>query len=294
MSAVCPRVARQAGLPRALSISSRLRFLRGLLILGTLAAPASLLTVPGQEPPGEGVAKAPEVAEFPCPFCRLGLPREDFCPRCGRLSRLVATSTEHRFWGDAAYVIPFPPLESPPEINAEVSSEGLVRESVVFASGDRYELKREKNRIVVQGRVGLVGEGEEVDYGAEITDVLDDSGVLSSRSILGKVNGKPDTYLYRRLDYEYDGGGRLDRIRFKTWFYRDSSDWKKKPPAWLRHSMGEIALRRENGLLERIETKFREGKRSLRGEPEYAAPELLSEVVNRIGDKVDRVRESHP
>ena len=225
-----------------------------------------------------------------CAFCRAPLSSTDFCSHCGRLSRIVSTSSEHRFWADAPYVLAFPPLDNTPEIQSDFSENGLVHESVRYSSGDRYELKMEKKGPVVHGRVGWMQGGKETDYSADIEEVLDGSRRLSSRQVIGKVKADPDVYLYRKLDYRYSENGLLDRIEFKSWFYRGSSDWKKSPAAWLRHSAGEILMRRDStGVLTKIETTLQDGKRSLRGEPEYDEPHVHVELVTRNGDHVDRV-----
>jgi len=265
------------------------------LALGTVlvAPPPQMASAQSESEPA--TASAPATEAPPCAFCRAPDSGQDFCPRCGRLSRLAATSSEHRFWADVPYVLEFPPFDSAPEIESEFSELGLVHESVRFASGDRYELKKEKKGPVVNGRVGWMRGGKETGYSAEMEDVVDASQRLTLRQVLGKLEGDPDMYLYRRLEYRYTPDGHLDCIEFKTWFYRGSSDWKKSPAAWLRHNLGEIVLRHDaKGAVTRIETTLRDGKRSLRGEPEYGGPRVLVELVVRGGDRVNRVIRSQP
>ena len=49
-------------------------------------------------------------------------------------------------------------------------------------------------------------------------------------------------------------------------------------------------MRRDaTGVLTKIETTLQDGKRSLRGEPEYDEPRVHVELVTRNGDHVDRV-----
>jgi hypothetical protein len=265
--------------------------IRGLALGAVLVAPPQAVSAQSEPQPAPSSAPVNEAA--PCAFCRAPDSGQDFCPRCGRLSRLASTSSEHRFWADAPYVLGFPPFDSAPEIQSEFSALGLVHESVRFASGDRYDLKMERKVSVVHGRVGWMRGGKETDYSAEMEDVLDASQRLASRQVVGRLQGDPDMYLYRKLDYRYTPDGHLDRIEFKTWFYRGSSDWKKSPAAWLRHNSGEIVLRHDaNGAVTRIETTLRDGKRSLRGEPEYGGPRVLVELVIRGGDRVDRVTRS--
>ena len=253
---------------------------------------AAVLLVTGQSAQEAATAGATEKSQATvtiCAFCRAPISGADFCPRCGRLARIVSTSSEHRFWNDVPYVLAFPPQGNAPEIETEFSPQGLVHESVRYASGDRYEMKVEKKGPVISGKVGWLKGGKETDYSAEMEDGFDPDGHLVTRQVTGKLNGSPDMFLYRRLDYKY-AGGRLDRIEFTTSFYRGPSDWKKSPAAWLRHSAGEIELQRDGeGALIKIETTVRDGKRSLRGEPEYGERHLLVEFVVRDGGQVARV-----
>jgi len=246
-----------------------------------------------EEPSTPEAVKEAQAAATVCPFCRAPLAGGDFCPRCGRLSEIVSTSSEHRFWADVPYVLAFPPQGNVPEIRSELATQGLLRESVQYASGDRYDLRMEKNGPVINGRVGWMKGGKETAYAAEMQDTFDSSQRLASRQVMGRLKGNPETYLYRKLDYKHLEDGRLDRIQFVTSFYRGSSDWKRSPAAWLRHSAGEIVLRRDNnGVLTKIETRLREGKRSLRGEPEYGEPHLRVELVAREGNQITRVTQA--
>jgi hypothetical protein len=255
----------------------------------SVPAPAAESAKPESPPP------APAPAPAICPFCRSPLAGADFCRRCGRLAQVGPPSSEARFWADAPYVLAFPPQENAPEIRSEFTAQGLARESVRYPSGDRYDLKMAKNGAAIEGKVGWLKGGKETDYSAEMEDTLDDSQRLVSRQVTGKLKADPDMYLYRKLDYRYRKDGRLDRIEFSTSFYRGASDWRKSPAAWLRHSAGEIVLRRDDGgTLTQIETSIREGKRSLRGEPEYGEPRLRVELVTREADQVTGVSIAQP
>jgi len=242
----------------------------------------------GEEAPSEPTPGAP-AAEWNCPFCTSPNTGDDFCGRCGRLAFITDTSSAHRFWGDLSYIIAYPPLDAVPVINAETSPAGLVRELVQFPSGDRYELKSHRKGLLATGKVGNAGSNKEMAYSAEIIETLGEGDRLMARQVLGSVRGDPDLYLHRAFAYRYDTGGLLERIEFKAWFYRNSSDWKNRPSVWVRHNVGEILIRREDGRLSRIETTLREGKRSLRGEPEYGAQRTLSELVTRSNERIDRV-----
>jgi len=263
---------------------------------GTLATAVLLLTAaaglaqeagPPASHPDAGAAGA--TGSITCPYCRGSHDSDDFCPRCGRLSGMESTAAERRFWGDAPYVLAFPPRESPPSIAAELSENGLVKETVTYLSGDRYTMTMGKRGPEVEGRVNYGRTAQESDLRAKISDSIEDGGLVA-REIRGRISGDPDHYLYRKLDYVYSADGRLDAIRFGTWFYADESDRGKKPGAWLRHAMGEIVLVREESRLVRIETTYREGRRSLRGEPEYADPVVTVESVRRSASgAIDRL-----
>lgn len=283
----------------------------GALMLMMLAAPPAS----PQEPPApvadpsSGPADAPpaplEAASTPaetapapaslCPYCRATLPAADFCSHCGRFSPDGPDQSGRRFWADVPYVLAFPPQENAPEVRSGIEGGRWVGESVRYASGDRYEMRLKKERAEIAGRVGGMKGGKESDFTAEMEDTFDAAGRLASRQVTGRVKNESDLYLYRKLEYRYRGDGRLERIEFVTSFYRTSSDWKKSPAAWLRHSVGEIVLRRDPlGAPDRIETTVREGRRSLRGEPEYAEPRLRVEMVTRDGPRITGIAPPQP
>lgn len=272
------------------AIASR-RLVPGLiaavLVLTAVAAPPLVAASKGKSL--DSLAPQPGPSDASCAFCRAAETLEDFCPHCGRLSRIGELSSDHRSWIDVPYVVTFPMFDTTPTIVAEFSAQGVSRESVVFASGDRYDMQMEKKGPVVHGKVGVAGRGREMGYSATIEDKLDDKLRIATRQVVGRIQGDPDRYLYRTLDYKYSPDDRLDRIEFKTWYYRGSSDWKKRPSAWVGHSLGEIVLRRQDGVLTAIETKVREGGRSLRGETEYGEPRLMTEAVTRAKDRIDRI-----
>lgn len=252
-------------------------FLVPILAVALLLAAAAL----AREPAAPGTAAENPAPGAACPFCLERFSGNDFCPRCGRFAA-AAAAADQRFWGDIPYVLAFPPQENSPEIQSEITDKGLVRESVRYASGDRYDLEAKKSGTLIRGRVGWLTGGKETEYTAEMVDGWDASRRLVSREITGKLDAHPDMYLHRKLEYRYREDGRLEGIKFFTSLYRDGSAWKKSPASWLRHSRGEISFARdEQGSLVRIETTLQEGKRSLRGEPEYASPTQRVDVVTR-------------
>jgi hypothetical protein len=287
----------------------------GVALLVALAAPPAFPRETTQEPPAPSepapaeaqAAPAPPAApaDAPaaptpvpaalCPYCRAPLPAADVCPHCGRFSPGAPDTSVGRSWIDAPYVLTFPPLENPPEIQSVMEAGRWVGESVHYASGDRYDLKQRKEGAEIAGRVGGMKGGKETDYTATMRDTLDGAGRLATRQVNGRVEGDPDLYLCRKLEYHYRDDGRLERIEFVTSFYRGSSDWKKSPAAWLRHSVGEIVLLRDaDGTPTRIETAVREGRRSLRGEPEYAEPRHRAEIVARDGETITGITLAQP
>jgi hypothetical protein len=259
------------------------------------SAPPEVLPASIEQPSAPTDAPPAPAPAALCPYCRAPLPAADFCAHCGRFSPGGPDASGRRFWADAPYVLTFPPLENPPEVRSETDGGRWVGESVRYASGDRYDLRQKKDDAEITGRVGGMQGGKESDFTAEMQDTFDAAGRLASRQVTGRVKNDSDLYLYRKLDYRYRGDGRLERIEFVTSFYRGSSDWRKSPAAWLRHSVGEIVLRRDGqGAPARIETTVREGRRSLRGEPEYAEPRLRVEVVTRDGDRITGIALAQP
>jgi hypothetical protein len=198
-------------------------------------------------------------------------------------------ATESRFWGDVPYVIPFPPRDSMPTIVSELAEKGLAKETVSFLSGDRFTMTMGKQGPEVEGHVNFGRTAKESDLRATVKEMIE-GGHLVAREIHGKLSGELNYHLYRRLDYLYTPAGLLDTIRFGSWYYDGASDREKKPGAWVRHAIGEIVLVREEGRLTRIETSIREGRRSLRGEPEYADPVVKVETIRRTASgAIDRL-----
>jgi hypothetical protein len=132
------------------------------------------------------------LADGTCAFCRAAEPIEDFCPHCGRLSVIVGLPSDHRSWIDVPYVVTFPVLDAAPTISAEFSQQGLSRESVVFPSGDRYDMQIQKKGIEVRGKIGAAGQGKEMEYSATMEDRFDDQRRIATRQVVGKVQGNPD------------------------------------------------------------------------------------------------------
>ena len=254
-------------------------------------------TVQSQEPRSPEAAAAAAAAATPttvCPFCQTSFrTKDEFCSRCGRLSRLTATSPEHRFWGDAFYA-EFTRWTDRPKLEANLGAGGLVDETVTFESGDRLKLSKTKKGIVIEGRVGGSEVRKEDSYKATVSEKTDVEDRLIQRSVWAKRNGDPDTHLYRVIDYKYDADGLLDRIEFVTKIYLGASDWEKKPAAWIRNSGGEIVMTRDGGALRAVETKVRTYKRSLRGEPELGEEKTIREKVLRKGDLVDAIVPEDP
>lgn len=259
-----------------------------VLVLAVAALSARHQPVALEEEPGQAAAT--------CPYCHAARGADEFCARCGRLAFPSSTPGAVRFWGDASYVIPFPAAQAAPVIAAELTDQGLVKETVVFPTGDRFTLTMKKGNARVEGHVGTGGGHTESEMEATIQDTLED-GRLTVREILGSISAESKSHLYRRLEYVYGADGLLASIRFATSFYAASSDYKKKPAAWQRHARGDIVLTRQEGRLTRIETTVRAGKRSLRGEPEYADPTVTVEEVVRDLDgfmqRIDISKEDH-
>lgn len=226
---------------------------------------------------------AEEETRTDCPFCLARLGPSDLCDHCGRIARLIDPSSPHRFWADAPYIFPFPPFDGFPTVTARLGEAGLAGETVEFTSGDRFVLESTKKHTIVRGRIGVPGSSSESKFEGEMVDVLDAEGRLTGRQILGRVQGEPDYHVVRSIDYVRSDGG-IRTLRYRTSLYRKASDPEKRPASWARHSVGEILIGDE-----RIEVRHREGRRGLRGEPEYASPRIMVWRIVRTGDLVSRV-----
>lgn len=256
--------------------------------LTPLLALAAVLLIPAAFEASQ-VGDTPGQVAAACPYCRAPRGEDEFCAHCGRLARTTKAPESVRFWGDAFYVVPFPPVNAEPVITAELADQGLVRETAVFSSGDRFTLSMKKNDARVQGRLGTGGGSGESHMEAAIHDSYFE-GRLTARVVEGSVSGKTKSYLYRKLEYGYGADGMLASIHFSTSTYARSSDWQKKPAAWLRHARGDILLIRDAGRLSRIQTTVSVGRRSLRGESEYADPAVtVEEVVRGADGSIERI-----
>lgn len=248
--------------------------------VAVLVAAAFMFSLSWAEP-------APEATV--CPYCRAQRSADEFCAHCGRLVGTATTGAANRFWGDVPYVLQFVPTDVDPVIAAEISDAGIARETVTLRTGDRYTWTPGPQGPVVEGRVNFGRTAKESRLHVTISDTVEGDRLVA-REILGEIASKPNAYLHRKLDYVYTADGLLESVKFGTWLYDDASDWKKRPGEWSRHAIGEIAFIREEGRLTRVETTVREGRRSLRGEPEYAEPKVIVETVKRAATgAIDRL-----
>ncbi len=220
----------------------------------------------------------PSQNEEICPFCRAQQQAEAYlCTNCGRLFRVESLDPGQRFWGDAFYIFDLPTNTARPELVAEVSEAGLVRETATFDLGDRYDYGKSTKGIEISARV-FGAQTKEVDYKATFVDTYDELGRLAGRVVSGQLNAKPKRYLHRRITYEYDGG-RIDSAKAKSWIYSKANDWEKRPGQWIRHRMTDIRFDYEGDVLVRVRTEHRKGIRDLRGNADYAPPKSFVEAV---------------
>ena len=250
------------------------------LALIALAAVASVLPHSWADPAPAATA---------CPYCRALLSADEFCPRCGRLVGMESTAASGRFWGDVPYLVQFPPSDADPTISSKISDAGIVQETVSLRAGDRYTWTPGPDGAVVEGRVSFGRSSKESRLRATIRDTVVGNRLIA-REVLGEISGSPNLHLRRTLDYVYTTDGLLATVKFGTWFYSSAADRKKRPGEWTKHAVGEIALVRQDGRLTRIATTLREGRRSLRGEPDYADARTTVESVQRApGGAIDRL-----
>jgi hypothetical protein len=169
--------------------------LLALLTAGALALapPPGAQTLPtGLEPEA--------VAANTCRYCGLvNKPGHYFCTRCARLFRTEASDTASRFWGDAFYVIHFPPLNEKPHLQAD-TSDGRLR--VSFGK---------KGAMQIEGKIRAWTSAGTVDFKAEAIDTVDAAGRLTRREVHAIVKDSPTRHLYRRIEYQYAGEQRASR-----------------------------------------------------------------------------------
>ena len=214
-----------------------------------------------------------------CPFCRASqAPNAFLCTSCGRLFRTRDLDPATRFWGDAFYIFSLPTITSRPQIRTEVGPDGLIRETVEFDLGDRYEYEVTKKGVKISGRIRAVRTNE-VKYTAEVLDEHDEVGHLVERTVHGQLDSKPKRFLYRRIEYRYNGNRIVD-AKVGSWIYAKGNDWEKRPAEWLRHNMVEFQLEYTEDALVRVHVARRRGVRDLRGNAEYAPEERFTEVVS--------------
>jgi hypothetical protein len=213
-----------------------------------------------------------------CKFCRVEQPFTAYlCTHCGRLFRIESLESSNRFWGDAFYIYGLPTITSRADIVAEIGPEGLLRETASFGHGDRYEYSLTAKGPRVSGRV-RGPTSKEAAYNATIVDSQDESGRLITRAVHGQLNTKPKRFLYRLIDYRYEGG-RVQAAEVGSWVYAKANDWEKHPGEWIRHSKVDIRFEYLDAVLVRIHSQRRKGVRDLRGSADYVAAESFTESV---------------
>jgi len=234
------------------------------------------------------------VAANKCRFCGLvNQPGAYFCTRCARLFRTGASDTSARFWGDAFYVIHFPPLNEKPHVTSDCADGRLRSEKATFDAGDLYNLSLgKKGGLQVDGKIRAWTSAGTVDYRADVTETVNDAGRLVRREVRGMVKDSPTRHLYRRIDYQWDGD-RLSSIEVSNWIYRDASDWKDKPAEWVRHDTSKVDIAYTEGALARISTASREVTHGLRGQVEYGQPQAMAQTVEVAQGIVARLEDAH-
>ena len=277
-------------MPTTLKPHRRIAALLALLTAGCLAlvAPPGAQTLPtGLEPEA--------VAANTCRFC--GLVNKSghyFCTRCARLFRAEASDTASRFWGDAFYVIHYPPLNEKPHLQSDCADGKLRSEKTHFDAGDLYRVAvGKKGTLQIEGKIRAWTSAGTVDFKAEAIDTVDAGGRLTRREVHAIVKDNPTRHLYRRIEYQY-AGEQLRGFAVSNWLYRDANDWKDKPAEWVRHDTSRVDFTYTDGLLARISTSSREVTHGLRGQVEYGEPRAMTQTVEVAQGIVSRVEDAHP
>jgi len=293
---------------RPLALRSRVRLLWAsatvvaLIVLSAAAAIPNPAPDPNTLPSGStspsaeasGPPEAPRVG-IPCDFCKTPQPDEVFfCTHCGRLFKLRRLEAKGRFWGDAFYVLTYPPAENSASLAADFGASGLVRESTSLYSGERYTLDPlAKKGVVVAGEAMGWGTSKAVAFRAIVRDAFDPESHLILREVLGIVKAQPARHLYRKIEYQYDGR-LLSRIGIGTWLYRGEDDWEKRPSEWVRHDRAQVSIVYSGGIPTRIETTRRDGRKGLRGNLEYVDLPSVMDEVQVEGGAVTGIRRTSP
>jgi hypothetical protein len=214
-----------------------------------------------------------------CPFCRSEQADEAYiCTHCGRLFRVTDLDPQHRFWGDAFYIFSLPTISSRPDLIAEVGSDGLIREQAEFDLGDRYEYEVTSKGVRISAEVYSRNKTE-VAYSATVEDSHDEAGRLDKRVVHGELRSKPRRFLYRLIDFRFDGD-RFESADVGSWIYSNPKDWEKHPTNWIRHTVLSVRFEYANGQPSKIHAERKKGVRDLRGNADYAAVEGFSETVD--------------
>lgn len=225
-----------------------------------------------------------------CPFCLTAQSDAAFlCTHCGRLSRIASVGHEHRFWGDAFYIFRLPSLESRPDLNARVGPEGLLEEIATFDLGDRYHYEVTSKGVRIEGKV-RARETKVVDFVARVEDQHDAEGRIERRTILGEMRADPKRFLYRRIDYDFEGS-RFRSAEIGSWVYTKARSWEKEPASWIRHTKLDVQFAYDGNALTEIRVERRKGVRDLRGNADYELDGGFVEAVVIDNGKVIRFGE---
>ena len=225
-----------------------------------------------------------------CPFCRSPQPDVAFlCTRCGRLSRVPGPDPAHRFWGDAFYIFRLPSIESRPDLTAKLGPEGLLEEVAAFDLGDRYLYEVTPKGVKITGKV-RARETKEVAFVARVEDRHDPAGRIRQRTVHGEMRADPPRFLYRRIDYDFEGS-RFRSAEIGSWVYTKAKSWEKEPASWIRHTKVDVRFAYADGVLSEVHVEKRNGVRDLRGNADYELEGGFSEAVVIDNGKVMRFGE---
>jgi hypothetical protein len=191
-------------------------------------------------------------------------------------------------------MVTLPPASDRVSITSDLTESGLVRESTAIESGERYEFDPVNRKgVVITGDAMAHGIPKAAPYHATVQASLDGKQRIVLREIVGTLTADAITHFYRKIEYRYDGD-LMNRIDVGTWLYPEKDDWKKRPAEWTHHETAQIAIVYASGVLTRIETTPRAGRKAAGGKVEYDSRPPVVDEINVADGYVVSIRRVQP